>query len=280
MAMEDLRKQVINDPEFKDFLQQKSSLSEASIDSYIVALIRFIEYTKEPFYKTIYELRNLQNDRIEDNVIIRFNPNQSKVRMLHYGFIDHLRKCGSSEVTVNSYIRRLRAILTTCGIILPKYPDLNPIPREWYVIDKEDIKYVLSYSNIHFRAVLNFLAVTGLRITDACALTIKDFMVATQEYHNCTELDDFLASAPQDMMGYWELKPNKTKKLNIKCKVCNTPESSNLILAALNERVKYLEKLYATFYDEFPQFKKYNGESIITMMLSGPEKYDLYILNL
>lgn len=241
MAMETLRNKVINDPEFKEFLQQKPSLSEASIDSYIVALVRFIDFTKEPFYKTIYELRDLQNDRIEDNVIIRFNPNHSKVKMLQYGFIDYLRECGSSEVTVNSYIRRLRAIFTTCGIILPKYPDLNPVPKEWYLLSKDEIKYVLDCSNVHFGATVNFLAVTGLRLRDVCNLTIKDFMIATEEYHDCKELEDFLASAPEGMMGYWELKPNKTKKLNIKCKVCNTPESSNLILLSLNERVKFLD---------------------------------------
>ena len=59
-------------------------------------------------------------------------------------------------------------------------------------------------------------------------------MTATEEYHGCSEVDDFLDSSPEGMIGFWELFPHKTRRLNVPCKVCNTPESSDAILFSLN----------------------------------------------
>lgn len=249
--MTELRNQVMNDPAFKEFLLQKPALSQASIESYIVALVNFVDFTGKPFYQTVDELRELQNDRIENNIIIRFNPNQSKIKMLHYEFINYLKEKGSSDVTLNSYTRRMRALFNALGLFLPKYPDITYTPRKWYVLTKEDIKYVLDCSNVHYKAIINFAAVTGLRITDICSLKVKDFMKATSDYHSCSEVEDFLDAQIEGMMGFWELRPHKTQKNNIQCKVFNTPESSNAILLSLNERVKYFELLNETRGTEF-----------------------------
>lgn len=155
---------------------------------------------------------------------------------------DYLRKQGCSNVSIETYLRVLRAVLSALGVILPKIPKLNPVPRQWYLLSKEDLKYIMGITNLQFRALINFAAVTGLRITDICLLTVKDFMDATADYHDCSEVEDFLDCAPEGMMGFWELMPNKTKKLNVPCKVCNTPESSDLLLTTLNERVKYFQE--------------------------------------
>ena len=243
IIMEISKQQVLNDPEYKNFLLQKPTLSQASKDSYVVALKNFMEFTGEPFYKTIHELRSLQNDRIENNIIIRFNPNQSKINLLHYEFIDYLINNNCSSVTLNSYITRMRAIFNTLGIILPKFPDLNKVPKRWYVLTKEDIKYILDLCTLPYKAIINFAAVTGMRIADISNLKVKDFMKATEEYHNCTEVKDFLNCAEQGMMGFWELIPQKTRRSNVQCKVFNTPECSDLILFSLNERAKYYDKL-------------------------------------
>ena len=233
---------ITDDPEFRNFMLQKPALSRKSMESYITALENFVKYTGEPFYRTVYELRSLQNDRIEDNMIIRFNPNQSKINLMQYEFIDFLRRSGCRDSTANTYVRMLRGILNTLGIILPKPPKLDSTPQDWYLLSKEDLKYIIDVSSVNFKAIINFLAVTGMRIHDLTELTVRDFMVATEDYHECSEVDDFLQTAPKGMMGYWELIPHKTRRNGIPCKVCNTPESSDLIVLALNERVKYFER--------------------------------------
>ena len=240
--MEDINERLLNDPEYQNFMMLKPSLAEESVNAYTTPLIHFMRFTNEPLYKTVHELRSMQNDRIENNVIIRFNPNQSKINMLQYEYIDFLRSVGCRDSTINYYIRVLRIFLNTLGIILPKAPKLNAERNGWYLLSKEDLKYVLDVSNVYYKALINFAAVTGLRVNDIASLSVRDFMVATEEYHDCTEVEDFLNSAPKGMIGFWELVPHKTRRLNIECKVCNTPESSDAILLALNERVKYFEK--------------------------------------
>lgn len=47
--MEISKQQVLNDPEYKNFLLQKPTLSQASKDSYVVALKNFMEFSGEPF---------------------------------------------------------------------------------------------------------------------------------------------------------------------------------------------------------------------------------------
>lgn len=239
--MKSIREKLNFDPEFQNFILQKPTLSQESLNAYTMTLVNFIKFTDEPFYKTVQELRTLQNDRIENNMIIRFNPNQSRINTLHYEFIEFLRNQGCSNTSIESYVRSLRAILNTLGIILPKTPNFNSRPKDWYVLTKSDIKYVLDISTVHYKALINFAAVTGLRVQDIASLTVKDFMTATEEYHGCSEVDDFLDSSPEGMIGFWELFPHKTRRLNVPCKVCNTPESSDAILFSLNERVKYFE---------------------------------------
>lgn len=242
IKIENIREAICNDPEFQNFLLQRPTLSRDSKKDYYVSVVAFMKFTGEPFYKTIHELRSLQNDRIENNVIIRFNPNQSKINMLQFEFIDFLKRTGCRATSIESYLKSLRTIFNALGIILPKFPSLNAKPKVWYMLTKEDLKYVLDVCTLQYKAVINFAAVTGMRLYDISSLTIRDFMIATEEYHGCSEVEDFLDSAPDGMIGFWEFFPHKTKRLNVPCKVCNTPESSDLILMNLNERVKYFER--------------------------------------
>ena len=77
-TMKSIREKLNFDPEFQNFILQKPTLSQESLNAYTMTLVNFIKFTDEPFYKTVQELRTLQNDRIENNMIIRFNPNQSE----------------------------------------------------------------------------------------------------------------------------------------------------------------------------------------------------------
>ena len=153
--MKSIREKLNFDPEFQNFILQKPTLSQESLNAYTMTLVNFIKFTDEPFYKTVQELRTLQNDRIENNMIIRFNPNQSRINTLHYEFIEFLRNQGCSNTSIESYVRSLRAILNTLGIILPKTPNFNSRPKDWYVLTKSDIKYVLDISTVHYKALIN-----------------------------------------------------------------------------------------------------------------------------
>lgn len=107
--MKSIREKLNFDHEFQNFILQKPTLSQESLNAYTMTLVNFIKFTDEPFYKTVQELRTLQNDRIENNMIIRFNPNQSRINTLYYEFIEFLRNQGCSNTSIESYVRSLRA---------------------------------------------------------------------------------------------------------------------------------------------------------------------------
>ena len=128
--MDDIRKQIYDDPEFNSFMLQKPSLTPGSIDTYIASLVRFVGFTGQPLYKTVHELRSMQNDRIENSMIMRFNPNQSRINIMQYEYIEYLRMQGCNATTTSHYLRILRLFLSTVGIILPKKPKFNTMPKE------------------------------------------------------------------------------------------------------------------------------------------------------
>ena len=73
-------------------------------------------------------------------------------------------------------------------------------------------------------------------------------MEATSEYHNFTDVNEFIENAPDDMIGTWYFHPNKTRKFKVRCLTFNDPESSNLILQNLrkikNQYTAYAKKKY------------------------------------
>ena len=168
--------------------------------------------------------------------------------------------------------------MNSLNIKLPKQIELEKDDEDWNVLSKEDIKYVNSISQLHHQALITFMAHTGIRTGDVInQFTIESFMKATYKYHGCTELDDFLENAPDDMIGFWEFIPKKTKKHKVQCKVYNTAESSNLILRSLhlrkqsiqriNEKNKtdlHLEKSDALFTSRNKNFKGKLTENAVT----------------
>ena len=100
----------------------------------------------------------------------------------------------------------------------------------------------MDISDLPYKTIIMLMASTGLRPSDICNLNISDSINATKEYHDCKNIDEFLDYAPQDMIPFFSFYPQKTSKHNIQCKVCCTPETSNMLLLMLRERRNYYMK--------------------------------------
>lgn len=70
-------------------------------------------------------------------MIIIFNPNQAKVNLLQFEYIDFLRNRWCSDVSISSYVRCIRTILNKLGIILPKAPKINITPKSGMFYQKK-----------------------------------------------------------------------------------------------------------------------------------------------
>lgn len=234
---------ITNDQAFKQFLRAKSKNSPKTKKIYKIFLNEFCNFTE----KTLTELLNLfeleQNSKIENNIIITPNINRSVMNNYLYDFRDFLKtEKKNKNTSINFKINTIKSIFKFFGLQIPKIDDLIDDSEEWSLLTIKDIKEVLDNTSKDTGTLIKFLAVTGLRITDVCNLKIKDFIIATNEYHEYTELDDFLNYAPDNMMGFWELIPQKTKDYKIEVITGTTPEVNNELLFMLRKRKKFLEK--------------------------------------
>ena len=244
---------IYDDPELNRIITN-NNLSPYTQNGYYDAAKQFSRINQKPYYKIVEEIKELQYDRIEENHIIRYNPNHSQINTYLNNFINHCFELGNKPSTIKSKNNQIRTILRKSGIILPKPPRIDRTYQRKKILTKKDIKYILEKSTIPQQALITFLASTGMRLYDALSLTIDDFIEATSDQHKYYNINDFLDNAPQDLLGYWVFTPNKTKKLGVECRVCNTPESSNHILLNLRERQRILEKKGLSIEHEDPLF--------------------------
>ena len=237
------KENIIESKSWQKYVKKKN-ITQKTLGNYVFSLLQFCKANNKPLDSMVKEMLEEQLPYIdEQGRIHEYNPEYGLIDNYLNNTITYLQTKGNSNHSVHSHMMGIRAVLTSLGVKLPAKVELERNPKEWYVLSKEDIRYVLSISPLHHQALICFLAHTGVRIGDARNYTIEDFMKATYKYHECTEIDQFLEKAPENMMGYWQFKPQKTIKHDIECKVYNTEESSNLILKSLLRRKSSIETL-------------------------------------
>lgn len=164
------------------------------------------------------------------------SPN-SFVKKIHDEYVAFCQNNGNSNVTINNGIMVLRTFLKHYNVKLSKWTPLEDDKADWNCLTKEDFIFVMKDSSLPHQALITFMLSTGIRIGDCLTFTIKDFMKATSDYHEFTDVNEFIDNAPDDMVGFWDFLPKKTKKHNIRCTTLNSAESSNYILQNLR-RIK------------------------------------------
>lgn len=206
---------------------------------------KFCSFMGETFEKIVLNMKKEEYGELIDGYkIIPYNVENSYTKDCLDGFKNYLESQELKESTIKIIINTVRTVLKEFNIILPKPPKFKKNNESSLnLLTQEDISYVLSQSNIHTQAFIVFAATTGLRLSDICNLTIKDYLYAVKKYHNCSSVDEFVNTAPLNMIGYWELYPQKTKKHGVIARVCNTPESNNLLLKSLKLRIECINEL-------------------------------------
>ena len=195
-------------------------------------------------------------------------------------YLEHSRKKGNIESTLSIKENHIRTIFKKSGVILPNiHIKHKKSQRKKNILTKQDIQYVISKSNVHHSALITFASSTGFRVADLCKLTIEDYMEATRGQHDYYDIEEFIENAPYGMIGFWRIIPQKTEKIEVECRVCNTPESSDYILDSLTERLDLLKQKGLTLdYDDalFSSRKgSYKGkykESSMSSVLSRKNK--------
>lgn len=268
---------ILEDIYFTNFLNSKPKLTPPSIKGYRQALTKFCKANEKPLSeiindcksqqdvvieKTIFQENDADGNQIIKKQLIKFDVNapDSKVKLFLNRHIEYCLEKGNSNVTINNNMTQIKAFLKFYDIILPKMETLDDDSRNWYLLTKEDFKYIINESTIGHASLIKFLMSAGMRAKDVTSLTIGDFMEATKDYHNFTDVDDFINNAPDGMIGTWNFHPHKTQKFKIQCVTFNDPESSNLILQNLRKIKNHVDrdmsKNDALFGSQMGDYKK------------------------
>ena len=260
-----MSKVVTEDIYYQNFIKSKTNITDLTKLNYQRALKKFVLATNTPLEKIVTECKN-QQDRViekiinhgtdeEDNQIIEkriitfdVNSPDSLIKQYLDKFINSAREKGNSNTTIGQNLMLITSFLKYYKITLPDMEKLKKDPKKWYLLEKEDFKYILNDSPLIHASLIKFLQSSGMRISDALSLSIGDFMEATRDYHNFIDVSEFIDNAPADMVGTWYFHPQKTMKFQVPCLTFNDPETSNLILQHLrkikNEYIPYAKKKY------------------------------------
>ncbi len=256
---------ITEDIFYTNFIQSKHNITDKSKYNYEKILTKFATSANTTLEKIVTDCKN-QQDRVIEKIIshgtddkgnqiiekqlIKFDVNspESKIKLYLDNYVTYCKNKGNSNTTITQNLTLINTFLKYYNITLPDRDTLKKDTKKWYLLEKEDFKYILNDSPLIHASLIKFLQSSGMRISDALSLSIGDFMEATKEYHNYVDVNDFIENAPADMIGTWYFHPQKTRKFQVPCLTFNDPESSNFILQHLrkikNEYGPYAKKKY------------------------------------
>lgn len=227
---------------FKNFCRERN-LSDGSINVYQHALAAYENYNG----MTLEELLN-EADLEEENKI-RWKRRTLKSRLID--FRNYLIDYGYAKETINTMMKRVNTFYRHYEIEIHHLPKVNiKSTVEIKIPTKDDLQKAINISSPLMKAIILTLSSSGLSKVDALKLTIQDFMEATKEYHNETDVYKTLEILKEkdDVIPTFGLVRTKTSKFHYT--FCS-PEATIAIVQYLLSRTEKLtpeSKLFKISY--------------------------------
>ncbi len=236
---------IRDDPKLKRMFTRKN-LSENRKKMYIYNFKKMYNLTGLTPTKLIDEAKAEEKPSLDNNNQIIFKDvDDRKVTEYLYKFYDDMLEKKRKPATIKTKMGIVRSFYNNYKVELPDNISItipHQIIREGDIPNLEDIKKGIDQTrHIKYKAIILLIATSGIRSGDVRHFRIKDFLKATQEYHNGT-LDDLLYSK-KDIIPIWDFIPQKTMKQNNLCITFNTPETSRYIIDYLKQRIARGETL-------------------------------------
>ena len=187
-----------------------------------------------------------QRPFITDNGDVDFIELEDRsVTRFHFEYYKYLEEKNLAGRTVKLKLDSFKALLGEYGIEKPKSINIvvqNDMIRDEDIVSWREVEAALSFCNgIRDKAIIAFMATTGLRSSDVVNLTINKFIEACDIFFDESEeksIDVLLSKNPDDIIPCWEIMPSKTSKNSQLCVTFNTPEATKYIFQYLNERIR------------------------------------------
>lgn len=154
-------------------------------------------------------------------------------------YLEHLKQRPILNSSIKHNILFVRAFYNEYEIDMPKAPRLQPdniIKPKSDLININMIRNALDLTgNVKEKAIILLLATSGMRSKDLKLLKVQDFIDATTEYHDKTNIKEVLnqLKEQENIVPCWNFY---NKKKGVETITFNTPECTNYIISYLNQR--------------------------------------------
>lgn len=205
----------------------RKNLSKSRIDLNIIAFTKMYELTGLTPTELITEALEEQEPRLINGQLRFKQINDRKITRYLYNYYFFLQQENYKLQTIQTRMATVRAFYNEYDVELPKNIQLQnnkPLVTEGDLPARKDIlKALQSTSNKRNKALILFLASTGIRSNDALEFKVHDLIQGCKNY-NVTSLNELLNIDADNVVPGFYFRPQKTiRSGNICCTFC-TPE--------------------------------------------------------
>lgn len=218
---------TMTDTIFKNFARERN-LRPGSIKVYEHAITKYTEFNEMTLQELIDEADH------EEEKGIRWKRRTLKKRLID--FRSYLIEYGYAKETINTMMKRVTTFYRHHEIEIHHLPRINiQSTIEIKIPTRENLQLAIESTDPIMKAIILFLASSGMSKIDMMKLTIGDFLTATEQYHQTNNINEMLnkLNGRDDVIPTFALTRTKTNKFHYT--FC-TPEAVQYIVNYLYSR--------------------------------------------
>lgn len=242
---------------FNKFIRERN-VRDSTVTGYLSSIKKYESFHR----KSIDDLINEALEEEGNNVPLK--SRKLKGRLLRYR--THLLKSNLSQNTVRSYFTKIKTFYEHFEIEIPHLPQAK-YAREYEtnyldLPSKDHIRMALDISTLDLQAVILFMSSSGTAKAETLSLSVKDFILATRDYHTNGPLNEILnqLNKKENVIPTFYLKRIKTDKYYYT--FCSSEASQCIVKYLLTRQdLKLEDKLfdftYSTLLARFQEINDY-----------------------
>lgn len=239
------------DEELLEYLQKTRNISDNTLTSYRTYIK---EYSK--VNNRMYMVNLIKEAEQEEEDGIRWKHRKIKQRLLEYRAYLYDTHAYS---TAKSRFEKILTVYRHFDIEIHKLPPINTRNDTTEHIsfkdlpNKDIIREAINISNPLMKAIILFISSSGCARAETLSLTVNDFIQATSEYHDNTNIYEVLNQIKDrdDIIPMFKLKRIKTNKYYFT--FCSPEASSSICnyLLSLNKKIRLDDPLFQISGQQF-----------------------------
>lgn len=220
----------MEDEEYFHEIKEDRGLKPKTLQLYKLSLTHYTNYNQLSLNELLLEAEKEEEERIR----MRHRTIRKRLR----NFQTYLKE-EYEPSTINTMMHHVKSFYSHYEIELPSKIKTLTVPIHETKDDIPTMEHVRTAvngtGNLKHKAIFLFMASSGVSSRELINLTIQDFINATKDYHNSTDINDVLNELQKqdDVIPTWTFI---REKVNYEYYCFNSPEATNAIIKYLSSR--------------------------------------------